>query len=240
MEPCKSMHVRTGLFFLFLTLFSAAVPAFCQRGTLGIDLGEITDKYGALPSTTTGVVGVEGQFNIIQAGKGGGPNIDIGGELRAPADTSTHAPEFAVFGGPIFPIGQSFSIGVNAEVRKIYMSSVPVDGTFIDRFNMELLEVPIILKYKFASDHRAFIQVQGQPEFTPRFVSKKRDLEGVLHPNFDYGYTVRGSLGYNFGKWYAKATYETRIFKFLNNQNNVLGVYNWHNTTITGGVGLNF
>ena len=60
------------------------------------------------------------------------------------------------------------------------------------------------------------------------------------HPNLDHGYFVRGSAGYNFGKWYAKATYENRYFRFLNNQNNPNGLYNWRSNLISGGVGFVF
>jgi len=60
------------------------------------------------------------------------------------------------------------------------------------------------------------------------------------NPKFDHGYFVRGSLGYNFGKWYAKATYETRYFKFADNQNNPSGLYNWRTNLITGGLGFVF
>lgn len=240
MQPCKStvvhIGVRTAIFLVFLL---ATIPAYSQRGTLGIDVGASSDKFGAQPQTTAPDLGLNALFTLFQANKDGRPNIVLGGELRAPDDTSTHATEFAVFGGPIFPWG-NFSIGLNAGIRKILLPHAQVDGTILDRYDMELLELPLILKYKFGPDKRAFIQVQGEPEFTPRFKSSLKSLIGVPHPNFDHAYTVRGSLGYSFGKWYVKGTYETRYFKFLDNQNNPLGLYNWRSNNLTGGVGLNF
>ena len=239
MEPCKSIFVRTGLFFLFLL---AASTAYGQRGTLDIDAGAVSDEFGSQPKVTAAEFGLNGQFALIQANKDGRPSIVLGGELRLPSDTSTHATEFAVFGGPIFPIG-NFSIGVNAEVRRIYLPPAQVNGTTLDRFNMGLLELPVILRYKFGPGKRVFVEARGEPEFTPHFSassSTKASLEGVPHPNFDYGYTVRGTLGYIVGKWYVKGAYETRYFKFIDNQNNPLGLYNWRSNNITGGVGLIF
>jgi hypothetical protein len=235
MEPCKSIFIRSGLFFLFLL---AAIPAFSQRGTLGIDAGVTSDKFGAEPQASAADLGLNAQFNLLKA-KDGGPNIVLGAELRAPADTSDHAIEYAVFGGPMFPWG-NLAVGFHVGIRKIDMPHAAVDGTILDRFNMELLETPVVIKYKFGSDKRAFIEAQGAPEFTPRFKAHTPSLVGVLHPNFDHGYTVRGSLGYNFGKWYVKGTYETRYFKFQANANNPVGIYNWRSNNITGGVGLNF
>jgi len=242
MEPCKSILVRTAIFLSFLL---AALPAFSQQplpveehGTVAINVGEMTDKFGAFPSVNAADFGLDGQLTLIHA-KDGGPNVVVGGELRVPSNTSTNPTEFAVFGGPHFPIG-NFSIGFNAQVRKIIMPVAAVDGTTVPRFDFELLEIPVVLKYKFGPGHRAFIQVQGQPEFTPRFRMSHPPSIPVDKPNFDYGYTVRGIVGYNFGKWYVKGTYEDRIFKFISNQNNPLNLYNWHSTSITGGIGLNF
>jgi hypothetical protein len=246
-KPGKASLIRTHsffliLFFLFFFLFilaPAPAPAQAQRGTLGIDLGETTDKFGSLSSQTAGEVRVEGEFNIIQSGKDGNPNIVIGGEVDAPTDTNNHAKEYAVFGGPIFPIG-NFSAGFYAEIRKIVMPAALVDNQNLIRFNMELLEIPVVLKYKFGPDRRAFVQVQGEPEFTPRFRNASASQDGILHPNFNYAYTVRGGLGYNFGKWYVRGTYQLRSFQFTNNPNNPSGLYNWRSNAITGGIGLNF
>ena len=235
MQPCKSMLVRTGLILISLL---AAVPAFSQRGTVGIDAGVSSDKFGAQPQTSAADLGLNGQFNLRQA-KDGGPNIVLGAELRAPSDTSSHATEYAIFGGPIFPWG-NLSIGFNVGIRKILQPHAQIDGTILDRFNLELLETPVVLKYKFGSTRRAFIEAQGEPEYTPHFKSSLKSLVGVPHPNFDHGYTIRGSLGYSFGKWYVKGTYETRYIKFEQNPNNPVGIYNWRSNNITGGVGLNF
>jgi hypothetical protein len=182
---------------------------------------------------------VYGQFNVIQASKDGFPNIVLGGEVDAPTDTNTHAREYAVFGGPIFPVG-NFSAGFYAEIRKIVLPPAVEDNQSFARFNMELLEIPLVLKYKFGPERRAFVQVQGQPEFTPRFRSTAASQAGVLHPNFDYAYTARGSLGYNFGRWFVQGTYQLRSFQFVNNPNNPAGLYNWRSSAVTGGVGLNF
>jgi hypothetical protein len=114
-----------------------------------------------------------------------------------------------------------------------------VDNQFFVRDKMELLELPLFVRYNLGSAQRAFIQVQGAPEFTPRFRSNGSTLQ-LPNPNFDHGYFIRGSVGYTFGKWYAKATYETRYFKFLSNPNNPSDLYNWRSNLITGGVGLVF
>jgi hypothetical protein len=235
MQPCKSILVRTALFLPFLL---AAIPAFSQRGTLGIDAGVTSDKYGDQPQTTAPDFGLNGKFNLLQA-KDGGPNIVVGAELRVPSDTSNHAHEYAIFGGPIFPWG-NLSLGFNVGIRKIIQPHAQLPGLILDRYDLELLETPVVLKYKFGPDKRAFVEAQGEPEFTPHFKSSLKSLSGVPHPNFDHGYTIRGSLGYSLGKWYVKGTYETRYFKFLSNGNNPADIYNWRSNSITGGVGLNF
>jgi hypothetical protein len=235
MQPCKSILVRTGLFLVFLL---ATIPAFSQRGTIGIDAGVTSDKFGAQPQATAPDLGLDGKFNLLKA-KDGGPNIVVGAELRVPSDTSAHAIEYAIFGGPIFPWG-NLSIGFNVGIRKIVQPHAQLPGIILDRYNLELLETPVVLKYKFGPDKRAFIEAQGGPEFTPHFKSSLKSLSGVPHPDFDHGYTIRGSLGYNLGKWYVKGTYETRYFKFLPDVNNPAGMYNWRSNNISGGVGLNF
>jgi len=240
MKACKAHLVRWYRFLLILPVFLlAAVPAFSQRGNFGIDVGQVSDKFGALAPVTAPDFGLNGQITIIQANKDGRPNIVAGGELRLASDTSAHATEFAVFGGPSFPI-HNFSVGLNAQVRKILLPTAFVDNTSFQRFDMELLEVPVVLKYKFGHERRAFIQAQGGPEFTPRLRMRNPPPIPVDKPNFDYGYTVRGSVGYTFGKWYAKGTYETRYFKFVQNNNNPQSLYNWRSNLITGGVGLIF
>jgi len=81
----------------------AAVPAYCQRGTFGIDVGQSSDKFGALPSVSGLVVGIDGEIAVLKANKKeGGASIVAGGEIRLPSDTQNHAKELAIFGGPAF------------------------------------------------------------------------------------------------------------------------------------------
>ena len=236
MVSCKSILVRTAIFLLFLL---ATFPAYGQRATVGINVGASSDQFGTLPQVTAADLGLDGQFILFPANKDGSPNIVVGGELRAPADTSDHATEFAIFAGPHFPV-RNFTFGFNVQIRKILMPHAEVSGTVLDRFNMELLEIPVVLKYKFGPAKRAYIEAQGQPEFTPRFKAHGPSLSGVPYPNFDYGYTVRGTVGYVVGKWYVKGSYENRIFKFVDNANNRYDIYNWRSNNLTGGIGLIF
>jgi hypothetical protein len=233
MKRCKMHLVRVCLFLL------AAAPAYCQKSTFGIDVGQTSDKFGGLDSVSGLEADIEGQITVLHSNpKKGGPGIVAGGEIRLPTDTANHAKEFAIFGGPRFQV-RNFSFGVDAQIRKIYLPTANVNGEFFVRDKMELLELPLFLRYNFGTAQRAFIQVQGAPEFTPRFRSNK-SLVQLPNPNFDHGYLIRGSAGYVFGKWYAKATYETRYFKFLSNQNNPSNLYNWRSNLITGGIGFVF
>ena len=55
MKPGKADRVRTHLFILvvsllFLTL--ASVPAYCQRGILDLNVGQVSDKFGDQPVVT--------------------------------------------------------------------------------------------------------------------------------------------------------------------------------------------
>jgi hypothetical protein len=145
-----------------------------------------------------------------------------------------------VYGGVAFGV-HNFSIGVNGEVRRIYMPAAMLENQVLNRSNLSLLELPLVLKYKFGPDKRAFIEVQGQPEFTPHFRASPLSKVPLPKPTLDHGYDLRGSVGYAFGKhWYAKGTYDTRYFKFAQNAGNPSGLYNWKSTLITGGVGVRF
>lgn len=233
MERCKTLAVQVCLLLL------AAVPAYCQRGTFGIDVGQTSDKFGALSNVNGLEFGIDGQVIVLKSNpKKGGPNIVAGGEVRLPTDTQNHAKEYAIFGGPEF-LWHNWTIGAHAQIRKIYLPPANLNNQFFVRDKMELLEIPIILRYAFGSAQHAYVQAEGVPEFSPRFRSAG-SLSPLPNPNFDHGYFVRGSAGYNFGKWYAKVTYENRYFKFASNQNNPLNLYNWRSNLISGGVGFVF
>jgi hypothetical protein len=233
MTRCKTHLIQVCLILL------AAVPAYCQRGTFGVDVGQTSDKFGAQPSVSGLEAVIEGQVTVIRPNpKKGGPSIVAGGEIRLPTDTSNHAKEYAVFGGVMFPVG-NLSIGADAQIRKILLPAANVDNQVFVRDKMELLEIPLVVKYSFGPGKHAFIEAKGAPEFSPRFRSAG-SLAPLPNPNIDHGYFVRGSVGYVFGRWYAKGTYETRYFKFANNQNNPSGLYNWRSNLISGGVGFAF
>jgi hypothetical protein len=240
MKPGKADFVRTYLLLLFLFLL-AAVPAYCQRGTLDLNVGQTTDQFGAIPSVSGAVLDITGEVTIIKpSAKKGGPSIVAGGELRAPTDDANHSKEYAVYGGAAFAV-HNFSIGVNAEVRKIIMPPATVENQILNRYNMNLLELPVVIKYKFGPGKRAFVQVQGEPEFTPHYKSPKGVVVQTPNPAFNYGYTLRASLGYEFGKWwYVKGTGETRYFNFAQGLGNPTSLYNWKSNLITGGVGVRF
>lgn len=233
MKRCKALAVRVCLVIL------AVVPAYAQRGTFGIDVGQTSDRFGSLPSTNALEVGIDGQIAVLTSNpKKGGPNIVVGGEIRLPSDTQNHAKEYAVFGGPEF-LAHNVTFGFHAQIRKIYLPPSTVDNQVFVRDKMELLEIPIVVRYAFGSEKKAFIQAEGSPEFSPRFRSGG-SLAPLPNPNFDHGYFVRGIAGYTFGKWYAKATYENRYFSFVENAGNPSKLYNWKSNLISGGIGVSF
>jgi hypothetical protein len=237
MKLCKADLVRIGLFLLFLV---ATVPAFCQRANLGLDVGEISDKFAPLPAFNGVLIDLNGEVTVIKpSAKIGGPAIVAGGELRIPPDTTNHAKEYAVYGGLVFG-SHNFSVGVDGEVRKIYMPQATLDDQVFNRSNMELFELPLTVKYKFGAGKHAFVSATGEPEFTPRFKRSPSATVALPNPTFDHGYMVRGTVGYNFGKWYVKGNYESRYFKFAVGTGNPNNLYNWKSNVITGGVGLNF
>ena len=238
MKLCKAAIVRLGLFLLFLL---ATVPAFCQRGTLDLNVGQVSDTFGAQPTVTGSILDLNGEVTVIKpSAKTGRPAIVAGGEVRVPTDSTNHAKEFAVYGGVVFG-SHNFSIGVNAEVRKILMPTAFVNGQVLNRDNLELLQLPLVIKYKFGPGKRAFLEARGEPEFTPHYKVSPLAKVDLPNPSFDYGYTVRGSVGYTFGQWwYVKGSYETRYFKFESNQGNPTNLYNWKSNLITGGVGVRF
>ena len=234
MKRCKT-HV------LCVCLFSlAAISAYGQRVNLGIDIGQTTDKYGSFPSNTSLVLGIDGQVTVLKANqKKGGPSIVAGGEMMIPSDTANHAKEYALFGGPMWQT-RNLTIGFNAQIHKIVQPPATEGTQVLNRYTMELLELPLTIKYAFGPGRHAFIQVQGSPEFSPRWRNAGFNLVSLPHPSLDQGYYARGTAGYNFGKWYAKASYQYRAFTFAENAGNPNGLYNWRNNMIFGGVGLVF
>jgi len=233
MKLCQTYLVRVCLFLL------VTVPACCQRGNIGIDVGETADTFAGLPTNTSAVVDLNGEFAVFKyKPKTERPAVVGGGEARFPSDTLNHAKEYALYGGVHWQFG-NLMVGVDGQVRKIYLPAAFVDNQFFARDKMELLETPLVLRYKFGPDKKAFVEAKGAPEFSPRWHSSGSGLV-LPNPNFDHGYFVRGSVGYVFGNWYAKATYENRYFKFIANPNNPSNLYNWRTNMITGGVGFTF
>lgn len=222
-------------------VFLAVVPAYCQRGTFGIDAGQTSDRFGSQPSSSAADFNVEGQVLVIKhIDKEGSPGIVAGGEIRVPSDSSNHAVEYAVFGGPAFQY-RDFTLGFHVQVRKILLPTTTVDNQILARGDMELLEVPIVIKYVFGPAKHYFFQAEGAPEFTPRWRKSAPSLIGLPNPKLDHAYFVRGSLGYTFAKkYYVKATYENRYLSFIHNPSNPQNLYNWRSNLTTGGVGLTF
>jgi len=211
-----------------------------DRVNLDIDVGQTSDKFGGLARTTSVEAGIEGKVVILEHASKGDPNIVAGGEILAPGDTSSHAPELALFGGPEFYFSSHITAGIHVQLRKLYTPSrEEPNNLFFSRYKMTLLELPVVLNFKFGPRNRVFLQAQGSPEFSPHYTNPSQ-TPAFPHPNLDHGYALRGSFGYNFGRWYAKATYQTRYFRFISNSNNPLGLYNWRTDQILGGVGLNF
>ena len=241
MKPCKADLVRIGLFLLFLL---ATVPAYCQRGTLDLNVGQVSDQFGSLAPVTGVVLDINGQVTVLKGSvKSGRPSIVGGGEVRAPLDTTNHAEELAVYGGVVFGT-HNLTFEVDGQVRKIYTPPANTDGQIFNRSKMELFELPLTIKYRFGPGKKAFISAQGAPEFSPRF--KVSPLASVILPDpvYDHGYMLRGTVGYDFGKWwYVKGTYATRYFNFNpppNDIGNPNKLYNWKSNLITGGVGVRF
>jgi hypothetical protein len=234
MTHCKTHFLRLCLFLL------ASVPAYCQRGTIAVNGGQISDSFGGQAATTAAEVTLDGQLAVYKSNpKTGGFDIVAGGEVRLPSDSSNHATELAVFGGPTYPF-RNFTIGFDAQVHRIYLPSTTVNNQILARGHMSLLELPLVIKYNFGPGKRYFVQAQGAPEFSPRWHKSAPSLIGLPNPSLDHGYFVRGSAGYSFGKWFVKATYENRYFSFVKNPSNPDNLYNWRSVLITGGIGLNF
>jgi hypothetical protein len=234
-EPCKRLTFCVCLFF------AAVTSALGQRADVGIAAGETSDKFGGLPSASTAVGIVNADFIVIRANaKEQFPSIVAGGEIRFPVDTGAHASEFSAYAGPMFRFGSHFSLGFHAQVHKILLPASVVNGQEFPRYNMLLLELPGVLEYKFSSaPNHAFFQAQVSPEFGPHFTPPKATTP-YPKPILDHGYFMRGTLGYVFGKWYAKASYESRYFKFSPTLGNPNQLDNWKTNFVMGGVGVAF
>jgi hypothetical protein len=245
-EPGKSW-ILVVCFFLLATFSAyaqqpAPLPgAEEQRGNLGIDFGVITDRFGGNPSSTTGVGIISGQGAIIQGSqKTQSPDIVIGGEVVLPTGTAQHADEFAGFGGPMFHFTDKFTAGFHLQLRKVDMPNGTLNGQTFIRNNMLLLELPLVLNYRFLGEKKAYIEGQISPEFSPRFSNSSSGASPYPHPSLDHGYTIRGIVGYNFDKFYIRGTYQTRYFKFSPGLGNPEFIDNWKTNFATVGVGFAF
>jgi len=233
MTPCKTRMLRVCLLLL------AAVPAYCQRGTIGIDVGQTADKFGGLKRSTGTVAGIDGEVIVLQSSdKDHGADVLAGGEVRFPVDIANHAKEYALYGGVKFRFTPNFSAGFHIQVHRIYLPPSTLNGGFFNRDRLSVVETPGFLEYKFGGVKHAFLRAEGGPEYTPHF--HQIVPSNLNNPTFDYGYAVRGTVGYVFGKWYLKGTYETRYFKFHPDPGNPGNLYNWRSDSVTGGVGFAF
>jgi hypothetical protein len=238
--------------FVFCFLLLAAFSAYAQQpaplpeaeeqnGNIGVDFGVISDHFGGTPRTTTEVGIISGQGAIIQGSqKTQSPDIVIGGEVVLPIGTATHADEFAGFAGPMFHFTDKFTAGFHVQVRKVDQPNATLNGQTFIRNNMMLLELPLVVNYKFLEDKKAFIEGQISPEFSPHFSSSSSGPSPYPHPSLDHGYTVRGIVGYNFDRFYVRGTYETRYFKFSPGLGNPDFIDNWRTNYATAGVGVTF
>lgn len=245
MKLCQTCPVRAFLFFFaaFLIAPLAAMPAYAQRGDIAINGGETADHFGGQSRSTSAIAALDGEVIIFRSpDRDRGADVVAGGEVRFPQDTNNHASEQALFVGPFFHFGKHLSAGIHLQLHRMVLPPEISTGLypFFNRDRFELLEVPGVVEYKFGPDNHFFVRAEGGPEFSPRFKNPPSGPEPFPHPQLDHGYFVRGTLGYNFGKWFIKGTYQTRYFKFNPDVGNPDNVYNWRNDFATAGVGLNF
>lgn len=242
MTRCKTQRVYVCL--LILSAVIVTIPAFGQvgdRGFIGLEAGQTSDKFGGLAPVKGPMGGVEGEFILLKGTeKNATPNVVVGGEIRFPSDTTKHASEFAAYAGPHFRAGSHWSIGFNAQVRRLYVPPGELEGGTFNRDKMLIFEIPFFAEYRFGALRHAFVQLQASPEFSGRLSSTVSQPSPLPKPLFDLGYSGRVSAGYIFGKWYAKATYQSRYLKFHQGLGNPLDLYTWHADQITGGVGIVF
>jgi hypothetical protein len=242
MKRCKTQSVRVCL--LLLTAVWFALPARAQdyqRGYLGLDAGETSDKFGGVAPVWGFEGGVDGEFALFKSTeKKGSPYLAIGGEIRFPADTQKHSSEFAGYAGPQFAAGTHWDIGFHVQVRKLFVPPGQLGGVAFSRDKMLMLELPFVVEYKFGPALHAFVQLQVSPEFSPRLRATTDQPPVLPNPSFDYGYSGRATVGYSLGKWYVKGTYQSRYLKFKQDLGNPNELYNWRATQITGGVGVTF
>lgn len=240
MKLCQTQIAQI-LLFLLVVFLMAGVPAFGQHGNIGFDAGEMSDRFGNLTRSTDPGGDVHGEVIVLHSSaKESWPDVLAGGDFRFPSDTNHHAKEFGIYGGLGFHVTSSLTAGFHVQVHKLYVPPSTIDNQTFNRYNMELLELPLFVEYKFGPAKHVFVRADGAPEFRPRFKIASTGAPSLPNPNLDYGYFLRGSLGYNFGKWYVKGSYETRYFKFTSDVGNPDGRNNWRTDFATVGVGLNF
>jgi hypothetical protein len=243
-RPARAFSFLSAAIFV---LALASIPAYCQRGTIGIDVGNVADRFAGQPSVSGAIGAIDGEVIAYKSpDRDHGADIIAGGELRWPEDASNHASEQSIYGGFAFHFGDHLSAGVHIQIHRLvpppsFAGEVVTNGGQVfNRDRMVFLELPGFVQYKFGPANRAYARIEGCPEFSPRYHPSPSGAPPFLHPNFDHGYAIRGVVGYSFGRWYVKGTYQTRYLRFETNFNNPDDVYNWRSDFITGGVGFNF
>jgi|HubBroStandDraft_2_1064218.scaffolds.fasta_scaffold44762_2 hypothetical protein len=248
LRKADSSRVFLTISALLFAAIALSIPARAQqRGYIAANFGATADRFGGQSRETGAVGAVDGEVIVWKTSDlTHGVDIVGGGELRWPEDGTQHATEQSVYGGFAFHFGQHLTAGIHLQIHRLVpppsYASGPVTngGVVFNRDHMELFETPIFVQYKFGPSSRFFARVEGTPEFSPRFHKSPDGAPPFDNPNLDHGYAVRGILGYNFGRWFVKGTYQTRYFRFETNANNPDDVYNWRTDFVTGGVGLNF
>lgn len=239
--PINHFPARKLFFALIFLSFLTALPSHAQRATFSLDAGEVADRFGYSPRTT-GAVGVfDGEVIFYKSpDRDRGADAVAGGEVRFPQDTNNHASEQAIYVGPNFHFGKNLTAGAHVEIRRLVLPPEISPGAVFNRDRIEILELPGFVQYNFGPSRRAFVRAEGGIEFSPRFHNSPAGAEPFPHPQLDHGYSIRGVAGYSFGKWFVKATCQTRYFKFNPNVGNPDLLYNWRSDFITAGVGITF
>ena len=153
MKRCKTHLVRVCVIVL------AAVPAYCQRGTFGIDIGQTSDKFDALSSVSGLEVDVDGQITVLKSNR----NRVAPASWPGARSACRPIPEIMPRSTPsledlVFQF-RELSIGVERSGPQDRSSHARPSIQVFARDTMELLELPVVtqIQLRRSRSHKAWV-----------------------------------------------------------------------------------
>jgi hypothetical protein len=236
-------------------LVCLALPCMAQKGTILVDFGQASSRFGSLNAQTGSTLIVGANLRVASAVENGsGLVTSANGEFRYSGygdAANGNFMEIAGSFGPSFFFANHFSFGGGIGMREMLLpnDTYMVGGqvqTF-DRTSFLSMELPFNGKVTFGPAGRGYVSGQYTlvwPIVNNTYTDNLGNTyqTGTTFPNSDHAYNMKGSVGYVLPHGILlRGNYEDRYYKFqADGTNNPYNLYNLRQKMITAGVGKTF